>query len=541
MPVTATSPVLGANSVQKKQTMSNVKNIHIGDNTPRIMCPELKEGWTQPQTGIQPQTNPQTNVSDWEEDDEDDFGMRYRPHMDKYFLRPERKEPVKLTLEEEWEQEMKKCPHPRWRRENFLGYTYFTCEKCSNRRQQAVAPMSFKMSREEAEDWFDDCFPSFSSFPSSHHDDDRPQRNEWLIRKQQKILGREQQPAGVAKAVSAEDMMQSEAYRRITAQMHTSAEVDSEVQAFARRYTAVLQVFESRLSRNINAARKREAAQRKGVQEESEESLDEYEENLKKEGERKGTKKTSVPRLKVRDMVLGGYFYACVTLQRTMFVEGKVFYRLRLVHHRLRLMFPSLPRDLPTFTYLEALIPRLFPHNNSSQRTILQATALDLIYATARLGLQISKRSLICCSLIAMAAEMDHDLSVEHVRFLQDFDCNYKKWRKVMSVFGQLAGEVQQHMPRPSQPEVEKWLDEDEIAREWAKHKEELNAGCQHDSDWHEGDARKANKKKVDGEEERQAKTLKKKKHFRRKNETMMTSERSRRKQKNIVTKIQEV
>lgn len=432
------------------------------------------------------------------EDGEDDFAMRYKPHLDKFFLRPERKEAVKLTLEEEWEQETKTCLHPRWHRENFLGHTYFTCENCSTRRRQAAAPMSFEMSREEAEDWFDDCF-HFSSSSSCHYDDARSPRNEWLVRKQQKILGREQHPTGMAKAVSAEDMMQSEAYRRITAQVHATTEIDSEVQALARRYTAALQVFESRLSRNINTARRKEAAQRCGGKK-SQQNLDEAEGDLKK-GDHKGTQKTSVSRVRVRDMVLGGYFYARVTLQRTMFVEGKVFQQLRLAHHRLRLMFPSLPRDLPAFAYLEALVPVLFQRVDTNQRDILQAAALDLIYAVARLGFQISKRSLICCSLIAMAAEIDYDLSEKHVSFLQDFDCNYKKWRKVMPIFGQLAGQFQHHMSRPSLAEIEEWLDEGEIAREWAEQKEELNTGRQYTLDRHEGDAREAGQRNAGGEE----------------------------------------
>ncbi|KAG0710298.1 hypothetical protein GWK47_023114 [Chionoecetes opilio] len=387
-----------------------------------------------------------------------DFGMRYRPHLDKYFLKPERQQAAKRSLEEEWEEDVKKCSHPHWRRGIFLGDTYFTCEKCGSRRRQAVEPTTFPMSRDEAEDW------------------------------------REQSPASVAKAVSAEDMSKSEAYCCLTARMHAATTVDSEVQTLARRYTAALQVLESRLTRNVNVRNKEAAEQQQQQHEASGDSPDEGEDSLKKG--RQGSKKLSVPRLKVRDMVLGGYFYANVSLQRkNVFVEGAVWDELWLVHHRLRLMYPSLPRDMPTITYLEGLILRLFPGLSHAQTEVIKATALDWIYTVARSQPTTPKRSLICCALIAMAAEIGRGLSEEDVRFLQDFDGNYSKWQEVISMFGQVAEKVLQRAPQPLQHEAEQWLDEQETAKEWATRKEELNGGRHH-----EGDARKAGKRKAEGE-----------------------------------------
>ncbi|KAG0721099.1 hypothetical protein GWK47_047130 [Chionoecetes opilio] len=406
-----------------------------------------------------------------------DFGMRYRPHLDKYFLKPERQQAAKRSLEEEWEEDVKKCSHPRWRRTIFLGDTYFTCEQCGSRRRQAVEPTTFPMSRDEAEDWFEECYPQGTS-PSSCCHDTRPLRNERLICEHQAIAMREQPPVSVAKA----DMSKSEAYCCLTARMHAATTVDSEVQALARRYTAALQVLESRLTRNVNV-RNKEAAERQ--------------------------QQLSVPRLKVRDMVLGGYFYANVSLQRkNVFVEGAVWDELWLVHHRLRLMYPSLPRDMPTITYLEGLILRLFPALSHAQTEVLKATALDWIYTVARSHPTTPKRSLICCALIAMAAEIGRGLSEEMFRFLQDFDVNYSKWQEVISMFGQVAEEVLQRAPQPLQLEAEQWLDEQETAKEWATRKEELNGGRHH-----EGDARKAGKRKAEDEEQPAAKRLKKKAH----------------------------
>ncbi|KAG0719764.1 hypothetical protein GWK47_049831 [Chionoecetes opilio] len=205
-------------------------------------------------------------------------------------------------------------------------------------------------------------------------------------------------------------------------------------------------------------------------------------------------------------MVLGGYFYANVSLQRkNVFVAGAVWDELWLAHHRLRLMYPSLPRDMPTITYLEGLIPRLFPRLSHAQTDVIKATALDWIYTVAQSQPTTPKRSLICCALIAMAAEKGRGLSQENVSFLQDFDGNYKKWLKVISMFGQVSEEVLQRAPQPLQLEAEQWLDEQETAREWATRKEELNGGRHL-----EGDARKAGKRKAEGEEPA-AKRLKKK------------------------------
>ncbi|MPC30866.1 hypothetical protein E2C01_024137 [Portunus trituberculatus] len=429
------------------------------------MPPKTKERWTLLQAGHEPQTNSRQKVTVSDKNDENNFGIRHGRHHDEA-LKPVRKERLENILEKEWEQEIKKCQHPRWDQENFLGHTYFTCEKCGNRRRQAVTPMSFKLCQ-EFEDWFDDCYPPLSSpsslsasLSSSFHSK-RLRRNEWVLYKQQNLLRREQHPAGVAKTVSSDDMIQSETYRRITAQVHASTtKVNSEMQALARRYIAALQVSESRLSCKNVSQRKKQNNQHS----ESEGTQNENEENFEK-GEEQKTK-IVVPRLKVRDIVLGGYFYACVTFQHVMFVEGKVFHRLMPVHQRLRLMFPGLSRDFSTLTYLEALIPMLFPHLNTTQNANLQATSLRWIYSAALLQPQIPKRSLICCSLIAISAEIDHNLSKENVRFLQDLDCNYKKWRKVMSVLGHLAAKLTKHVSQPSQPQVEQRLDEDEIDKE---------------------------------------------------------------------------
>ncbi|KAG0730561.1 hypothetical protein GWK47_027986 [Chionoecetes opilio] len=75
--------------------------------------------------------------------------------------------------------------------------------------------------------------------------------------------------------------------------------------------------------------------------------------------------------------------------------------------------------------------------------------------------------------------------------------------------FKQLAEEVLQRVPQPLQPKMEQWLDEEGIAREWSERKEKLNAGRHR-----EGDARKAGKRKVEGEEEPPAKEMKKKNTF---------------------------
>ncbi|KAG0723561.1 hypothetical protein GWK47_042469 [Chionoecetes opilio] len=408
-----------------------------------------------------------------------DFGMRYRPHLDKYFLKPERQQAAKRSLEEEWDEDVKKCSHPRWRRVNFLGDTYFTCDKCGSHRRQAVEPTTFKMSRDEARDWFEECYPQGAS-PSSPCHDAEPLRNECLISEHQTLA---------------------------RPRVHAATPVDSEVQTLARRYTAALQVFESRLTRNTNARNKEAAQRQQQQQEDSEDSLGESKDSLNKG--RQGSKKVSVPRLKVRDMVLGGYFYANVSLQRkNVFVAGAVWDELWLVHHRLRLMYPSLPRDMPTITYLEGLIPRLFPRLSHAQTEVLKATALDWIYTVARRQPTTPKRSLICCALIAMAAEIGRGLSEEDVRFLQDFDGKYSKWQEVISMFGQVGDEVLQRAPQPLQPEAEQWLDEQETAREWTTRKEELNGGRHH-----EGDARKAGKRKAEGEEQPAAKRLKKKTH----------------------------
>ena len=144
-------------------------------------------------------------------------------HLDECFLKPKHQQPIQRTLEEEWENEVKKCSHPRWRRKTFRATlnTYFTCQKCGDRRRQAVAPMSFKMSQEEAEDWFEKYFPSFSSSScSSSIHNDRPRWNERLIHKQQQLLEQERHPAGMAKMVTTQEMMQSDMYCQITAQVH---------------------------------------------------------------------------------------------------------------------------------------------------------------------------------------------------------------------------------------------------------------------------------------------------------------------------------
>ncbi|KAG0714932.1 hypothetical protein GWK47_013134 [Chionoecetes opilio] len=127
-------------------------------------------------------------------------------------------------------------------------------------------------------------------------------------------------------------------------------------------------------------------------------------------------------------------------------------------------MYPSLPRDMPTITYLEGLIPRLFPRLSLAQTEVLKATALDWIYTVARRQPTTTRRSLICCALIAMAAEIGRGLSEQDIRFLQDFDDNYSNWQVVICMFGQVSEEVLQRVPQPLLPEAEQWLDEKESA-----------------------------------------------------------------------------
>ncbi|KAG0709104.1 hypothetical protein GWK47_023953 [Chionoecetes opilio] len=121
------------------------KNTHQEGKARPAPRPASAVRWA-PRPGAPSAVTSRSNVTERKGRDGGDFGMRYRPHLDKYFLKPERQQAAKRSLEE-WEQDVKKCSHPRWRRKIFLGDTYFTCDKCGSRRRQAVAPTTFKMSR----------------------------------------------------------------------------------------------------------------------------------------------------------------------------------------------------------------------------------------------------------------------------------------------------------------------------------------------------------------------------------------------------------
>lgn len=146
---------LGAHTEANKKAMSGLRT--MSSDVRPAMPPAPATRRTQPRQGAESMKSTHKNVSDRKTNNSGDFGMRYRPHLDKYFLKPERQTPAKRSLEEEWEDEVRKCSHPRWRRTIFLGDTYFTCEKCGNHLRQAVEPNNFIMSRDEAVNWFEDC------------------------------------------------------------------------------------------------------------------------------------------------------------------------------------------------------------------------------------------------------------------------------------------------------------------------------------------------------------------------------------------------
>ncbi|KAG0716272.1 hypothetical protein GWK47_010101 [Chionoecetes opilio] len=127
-------------------------------------------------------------------------------------------------------------------------------------------------------------------------------------------------------------MTQSEVYCRLSARVH-AANRGQRVQTLARRYTAALQVFESRLTRNTNARNKEAAQRQQQQQEDSEDSLGESKDSFKKDA--KVQRKWGVPGPK------GGIWCWVATLcqrflasKKNVFVAGAVWDELWLAHHR---------------------------------------------------------------------------------------------------------------------------------------------------------------------------------------------------------------
>lgn len=367
---------------------------------------------------------------------EDDFGLRYRPHLDHFFRQPpSRNSADRVSLKEDRTLDKKGCAHPRWQRENFLGSTYFTCVCCGWRRRQAVHPTSSSLSLQEAEKLFR------ARYPRRHDVPPREQHNAEVMRQWQELACREKHPAEVAREVSARDMLQSNTYQRVSAQVHATAHLENDVEVLARRYTAALQIFQSRLNRLfVDKARRQEADGQKAKGGDDKHDEGTATKTRHQVATNKGKKVARyVP---ARDKVLGGYFYACVTLGHTIFLDGKLFQRLQLVHQRLRYLFPEVPRDLPTHAYLASLTRRLFPCLTPDQQTDLQTKALGKIYAAARQGVKAPKRSLICCSLLAVATEAGQKVSKQDLAFLMNFDCHHKRWGKVKTLLDDVSGSV---------------------------------------------------------------------------------------------------
>lgn len=393
-----------------------------------------------------------------EKNEDEELGMRYKPQLDApcQDRQPERHfrhaKPGKT-----WERRMRRCPHRRWHRENLLGSTYFTCWGCGWRRRQAVPPTGGGLSPQDAERLFR------ARYPARHDAPPRRQHNEEVIRLWQEAARQERSPAEVARGVGARDMLQSDTYQQMAAQVHAAVELDGDVQVLARRYTAALQVLETRLKRlHGDRARQRQAKDSCGKGREYTAGRGDHQEAERGDG--KAARNTGHPGPRCvsgRDKALAGYFYACVSLRQAVILDGRAFRRLRLVHQRLRHLFPGLPRDLPTHSYLATLTQRLFPRLALDKKADLKTKALDRVYAAARQGIKAPKRSLVCCSLLAAAVDAKLELAKKNVTVLKAFDCQHKMWPKVMALL--------RHLPRPAghesegeQPRLEELLDEEE-------------------------------------------------------------------------------
>lgn len=372
-----------------------------------------------------------------EEDEDEELGMRYKPRLEARVQRPKRHfrhvSPAKA-----WEQHMRGCRHLFWHRENLLGSTYFTCTKCGWRRRQAVPPTGGGLSPQDAERLFR------ARYPRRHDAPREPQHNAEIIRQWQAAARKEKTPAEVARGVGARDMLQSNVYQQVAAQVDAAAHLDGDAQVMARRYTAALQVLETRL-RRLHGDRAR--------QWQGKESRDRGREVT---GSQPGARL-----MPSRDKALAGYFYACVTLRQPVLLDGKAFQRLQLLHQRLRHLFPGLPRDLPARSSLETLTPRLFPRLPLDQQADLQTKTLDLVYAAARQGIKAPKRSLVCCCLLAAAVDAKVKLAKKNAKLLKTFDCQYKTWPKVMSLLRRLP-RLAVHEAEGEQPRLEELLDEEE-------------------------------------------------------------------------------
>lgn len=258
-------------------------------------------------------------------------------------------------------------------------------------------------------------------------------------------------------------MLQSDVYQQMAAQVHAAAHLDSDAQVMARRYTAALQVLETRLRRQHgDRARQQQGRKSSGRGREVTGSSGERREAEGGDARSAHSRNQSGARLVPgRDMALAGYFYACVSLRQPVLLDGKAFRRLQLVHQRLRHLFPGLPRDLPARSSLAALAPQLFPRLPPDKQADLQAKALDLVYAAARQGIKAPKRSLVCCCLLTAALDAKVKLAKKNASILKTFDCQHKAWPRVMSLLRRLPRPAV-HEAEGEQSHLEDLLDEEE-------------------------------------------------------------------------------
>lgn len=142
---------------------------------------------------------------------------------------------------------------------------------------------------------------------------------------------------------------------------------------------------------------------------------------------------------------MGGYFYAAVTMNKPIYLTGKVFQNLRVSYQHLKILYPNLRRDFPTLMYLQIFASDAFPEYKLKDELVL--SALDLVTTLVRVGVNISKRSMIACSLMATVYDFGLCFGTRDLQTLCDFDVAHENWPNYMKIIAELVFLVNPNSP----------------------------------------------------------------------------------------------
>ncbi|KAK4295981.1 hypothetical protein Pmani_031491 [Petrolisthes manimaculis] len=124
-------------------------------------------------------------------------------------------------------------------------------------------------------------------------------------------------------------------------------------------------------------------------------------------------------------------------MNKPIYLTGKVFQNLLLVFQHLKLLYPDLRRDFPTLVYLQIFAGDVFPEYERKDELII--SALDLVTTLVQLKINMSKRSMISCSMMATAYDFGLRLSVRDLQTLCDFDVAHENWLKYMKIIAKVV------------------------------------------------------------------------------------------------------